>query len=147
MNTQSKVNLISQSIIELIRNNAAEPEEFKPVHSPILFGSNAKNYINDCLDTTWVSTGGSYVNKFSEELSKFTGAKYVVPVASGTAAIKLALLSLNIEPSDEVLVPGFTFVATANAVAHIGANPHFVDIEDQTLGIDPKKLNLYLSKC
>ena len=66
MDTQSKVNSIAQNIIELIRNNAVHPEEFKAVHSPIEFGSNSNKYINDCLNSTWVSSGGSLVEDFSD---------------------------------------------------------------------------------
>ena len=121
-------------------------EDFKSVHAPTEFGSNSSKYLNECLSTTWVSSGGGFVNKFAEKLAQFINIPFLVPVSSGTAALKLALKAIDVERGEEVLVPSFTFVASANAVSHIGAVPHFVDIESKTFGIDPIKLDKYLSK-
>ena len=119
MDIRFKAKTLAKAISDLINEYAYNKEEFKPVHAPISFGENSTEYVLNCLKTTWVSTGGNFVNKFSEKLSEYTGSPYVVPVSSGTAALKLALLSMGIEKGSEVLVPSFTFVASANAVAHI----------------------------
>ena len=146
MNIQFKAKNLAKKIYELIEVNAFNSDSFKAVHSPIDFGDNAMQYISDCLASTWVSTSGNYVNQFALKLSEYIGSKYVVPVSSGTAALKLALIAMNVNKGDEVIVPSFTFVASANSVSHIGGVPHFVDIESKTLGIDPVKLEKYLSK-
>jgi perosamine synthetase len=91
-----------------------------------------------------VSYNGAYVTRFEEELAAFTGAQRAVAVVNGTAALHLALRLAGVQPSDEVLIPALTFVATANAIAYCGAVPHFVDSETQSLGIDAGKLDVYL---
>ena len=128
MDTAFKAKYLANSIAELIFDHALNKDDFKSVHSPIKFESSSYTYLQDCLKTTWVSTGGAYVNQFSNKLSKILKCPYVVPVSSGTAALKLALLALNVSAGDEVLVPAFTFVASANAVSYVGASPHFIDI-------------------
>ena len=146
MDIQYRAKKLAQDIIQVLSSCSVDFEKFQAVHAPIDFGKNADNYISECLKTTWVSTGGSYVKKFADKLSNYIDVPFVVPVSSGTAALKLALISLDIKKDEEVLVPSFTFVASANCVSHIGAIPHFVDIESNTLGIDPVKLDNYLSK-
>lgn len=83
--------------------------------------------MKDCLDSTFVSSVGAYVDRFEAELAAFTGAKRAVAVVSGTAALHVALRLAGVQAGDEVLVPALTFVATANAVTYCGATPHFVD--------------------
>jgi perosamine synthetase len=130
-------------IIKAIRS--AFPDHDGPVslHEPSL-GGNEWTYVKDCLDSTWVSYLGQYVDKFASMLADFTGVKKVIPVVNGTAALHMALKLAGVEPGDEVLVPALTFVAIANAVTYCGATPHFVDSEASTLGIDPGKLKDYL---
>ena len=116
------------------------------LHEPE-FSGNELLYLQECLNSTYVSSLGPFVNKLESELSSYTGAKHVVAVVNGTAALHIALKLAGVLSGDEVLVPALTFVATANAVVYCGATPHFVDGEINTLGIDPKKLRDYLQEC
>lgn len=113
------------------------------LHEPS-FEGNEWLYLKECLDSTYVSSVGKFVDQFEVELAKFTGAKYAVSVVNGTAALHLALKLAGVQANDEVLIPALTFVGTANAVAHCNAIPHFVDSEESTLGIDGAKLREYL---
>ena len=110
------------------------------LHEPDFRETRAWEYVKDCLDTGWVSTAGEWVSRFEQELCKRTEAKYAVAVTNGTVALRLGLHLVGIKPGDEVLMPPMSFVATANAVSHLGAIPHFVDIEKETLGICPESL-------
>ena len=114
----------------------------KPIvlHEPDFSGTQAWAYVKDCLDTGWVSTAGQWVSRFEKELCAVTGASHAVAVTNGTVALRLALHLLGVGAGDEVLLPPLSFVATANAVAHLGAVPHFVDIETSTLGLCPQAL-------
>ncbi|MBS4052053.1 MAG: LegC family aminotransferase [Methylomonas sp.] len=113
------------------------------LHEPS-FNGNEWLYLKECLDSTFVSSVGKFVDRFELELAEFTGAKHAVAVVNGTAALHIALKLAGVTAGDEVLVPALTFVATANAVAYCGAIPHFVDSEATTLGIDAAKLRDYL---
>lgn len=118
----------------------------KPVslHEPI-FQGNEWIYLKECLDSTFVSSVGKFVDRFESELASYTGAKHVVTVVNGTAALHIALKLAGVKADDEVLIPSITFVATANAVAYCNATPHLVDSEERTLGIDADRLREYLS--
>jgi len=113
------------------------------LHEPT-FSGNEWLYVKECLDSTFVSSVGKFVDRFESDLEAYTGAKHAVAVVNGTAALHIALLLAGVKASDEVLVPALTFIATANAVSYCGATPHFVDSEDTTLGIATGKLRLYL---
>ena len=113
------------------------------LHEPV-FAGNEKAYLNDCIDTGFVSSVGEYVTRFEQELVKFTGAPHAIAVVNGTTALHLALVAIGVMPGDEVIVPALGFVATANAVAHAGATPHFVDVGEKTWGLDPVALGDYL---
>lgn len=113
------------------------------IHEPSFLGNEWK-YVKECIDTGWVSSVGHFVDKFEQMLAEYTGVKHAVAVVNGTAALHMCLKLLDVQANDEVLVPAMTFVATANAVAYCGAIPHFVDIEERTLGVDPFKLSAYL---
>lgn len=115
------------------------------LHEPSLRGNEWK-YVKKTLDDNFVSTAGPFVEKFENKLREYTKSKYVISASSGTSALHLSLLVNGIKKDDEVLVPTITFAATANAVMYLGAKPHFVDSEFETLGIDHKKLDLYLKK-
>ena len=114
-----------------------------PLHAP-RFSGNEKKYLNDCIDSTYVSYVGEYVGHFEDAIRQLTGAKYAVAVSSGTSALHVALLLADVASGDEVITQPLTFVATANAISYCGANPVFVDIERSTLGLDPDKLNEFL---
>lgn len=116
------------------------------LHEPRFVG-NEWDYTKACLDSTFVSSVGAYVDRFESELASFTGAKHVVAVANGTAALHIALLLAGVRPGEEVLIPALTFVATANAVHYCGAIPHFVDSNFDTLGMDPQALRSWLNHC
>lgn len=113
------------------------------LHEPRFLG-NEWVYLKDCLDSTFVSSVGRYVDRFEADLANYTGARHAVAVVNGTAALHVALQLAGVQAGDEVLVPALTFVATANAVAYCGATPHFVDSEEYTLGIDPRAMRAYL---
>lgn len=116
-----------------------------PLHEPVFFG-NEKKYLLDCIDTTYVSYVGKYVTQFEEITAKYTAAKYAVAVVNGTAALQIALQTAGVKYGDEVITQPLTFVATANAISHCGANPIFVDVDKETMGMSPEKLNDWLSK-
>jgi aminotransferase in exopolysaccharide biosynthesis len=113
------------------------------LHEP-RFAGNEWAYLKECLDSTYVSSVGKFVDRFEAELAAYTGAKHAVAVMNGTAALHVALQLSGVRQGDEVLMPALTFVATASAVAYCGAIPHFVDSEERTLGLDPKALREYL---
>jgi perosamine synthetase len=110
-----------------------------PVSEPCLKGKELK-YVSDCINTNWISSIGKYVTRFEEMFAQFCGTSYALTTSSGTAALHLALLALDIGQGDEVIVPDFTFVASANAVLYCGAKPVFVDVDRSTWNIDPSKL-------
>jgi perosamine synthetase len=112
------------------------PREFIPVAAPVLVG-NEKRYVMDCLESTWISSRGKYVERFETAFAEFCGVRHGVSCTNGTVALHLALLALGIVPGDEVIVPTLTFVASANAVRYCGATPVFVDCEPETWNMDP----------
>ena len=114
------------------------------LHEPRFCG-NEWIYLKECLDSTFVSSVGKFVDRFEDELAAFTGAKRAVAVVNGTAALHVSLLLAGVEAGDEVLLPALTFIATANAVAYCQATPHFVDSEERSLGMDANALRDYLS--
>lgn len=115
------------------------PQPFLPVAAPALVG-NEKAYVMDCLETTWISSNGAYIDRFEAAFAEFCGVRHALTVANGTVALHAALLALGVGPGDEVLVPTLTFVATANAVSYCGATPVFVDSEPETWNLDPGQL-------
>lgn len=115
------------------------------LHEPRFVG-NEWAYLKACLDSTFVSSVGPFVDRFEAELAAYTGAGHAVAVVNGTAALHVALLLAGVQAGDEVLIPALTFVATANAVTYCGATPHFVDSESRTLGIDVDALRTYLNQ-
>ena len=135
-------------ILNSIQDVAGPCSQDDPIslHEPDFSGTEAWTYVKDCLDTGWVSTAGHWVTRFEQELASVTGAPYVVSVTNGTVALRLALHVAGVCPGDEVLLPPLSFVATANAVSHLGAVPHFVDVEPTTLGMDPAALSARLDQ-
>jgi len=116
-----------------------------PLHAPEIYG-NAWAYVKDCLDTGWLSSVGKWVDRFEDMIMQTTGARHAIATVNGTAALHAALYAAGIRPGDEVIVPSFTFVASANAISYCGATPHFVDCETHSLGMDPAALDHYLDQ-
>ena len=114
------------------------------LHEP-RFAGNEWTYLKECLDSTFVSSVGKFVDRFEADLASYTGARHAVAVVNGTAALHVALLLAGVRAGEEVLVPALTFVATTNAIAYCNAVPHFVDCEERTLGTDPRALREYLA--
>ena len=133
------VNQITLAIKKVLKNKS------KRLHDPLFVG-NEKKYLSNCISSGYVSYVGKYVEVFERKISSYTKAKYTVATTSGTSALHLILRYFNLSSSDEVIVPSVTYVATANAVTYCGSTPNFVDIEKETFGICPKKLEVYLSK-
>lgn len=115
-----------------------------PVAQPALKG-NEKKYVLDCIDTSWISSNGKYIDLFEKAFAKFVNRKYAISCCNGTVAIHLALLAKNIKKGDEIIVPTLTYIATANAVSYCGAKPVLVDC-DETWNIDPKKIEANITK-
>jgi perosamine synthetase len=131
----------TREVVELIRTVTGTAPT--ALHEPE-FDGNEWNYVKECIDTNFVSSVGKYVDKFERDLEEYTGSRHAIAVTNGTSALHISLLLAGVEPGDEVLVPALTFVATANAVVYCGAEPHFVDSDEDSLGIDCMKLRSYL---
>ena len=129
-------------VVEALASVVPAPAE---LHEPEIAGREWE-YVKECLDTGWVSTAGAYVDRFETMLADVTGVAHAVAIVNGTAALHAALALAGVEAGDEVIVPTLTFVATANAVAYLGARPHFADSEEKTLGLDAAKLADHLER-
>ena len=114
-----------------------------PLHEPLFLG-NEKKYVLDCIDSTFVSSVGRYVDIVEQKLAEFTGAKYCVMTVNGTSALHIALLLSGVKPETEVITQPLTFVATCNAISYCGAKPVFVDVDEDTLGMSPKNLKRFI---
>jgi perosamine synthetase len=134
-----------QEVVQRIRGvlPAAEPKAV--LHEP-RFRGNEKRYLEDCIETGWVSYSGPYVERFETALARACGVEHAITLTSGTVAIQVALQVGGVKPGEEVLVPALTFVASANAVVHAGAIPHFVDCERSTLGVSAAALAAHLER-
>lgn len=110
---------------------------FIPVYQPSLAG-NEKRYVNECLDSTWISSKGEFLQRFERSFAEYTGATYATAVSNGTVAIHLALVALGIGPGDEVIVPTLTYIASVNAIVYTGATPVFVDSVRDSWQLDPE---------
>ncbi len=130
-----------QHIISIIRNRYGN--DYIPLHAPV-FRGNEKSYTNNAIDSTFVSSVGEYVNLSEKMLANFTGAKYAVATVNGTAALHASLIIANVQANDLVIMQPLTFVATANAVSYCHAEPLFIDIDKDTLGLSPEKLTKFL---
>jgi perosamine synthetase len=134
---------ILDGTLAAMRRVLGEPSQPLPLHEPEFRGQEWA-YVKECLDTGWVSSVGSYVDRFETDLAAFTGARHAIATSNGTSALHTCLLLAGVEHGDEVLLPALTFIATANAVSYTGATPHFVDSEPVSLGVDADKLERHL---
>ncbi|CAH1215806.1 GDP-perosamine synthase [Paenibacillus allorhizoplanae] len=135
---------LTSLIVDKLKDSLPK-ENFIALHEPH-FSGNEWKYVKECLDTGWVSSVGKYVDLFEQMLSDYTGVQHAIAVGNGTAALHASLLIAGVGPGEEVLIPSLSFIATANAVSYCGAIPHFVDVEELTLGMDPRKLADYLKE-
>ncbi|WP_455592373.1 LegC family aminotransferase [Bacteroides sp.] len=120
-------------------------DEFIPLHAPLFIG-NEKKYMNECIDTTFVSSVGKFVDRFEEMVADYTGAAKAVVCVSGTNALHMAMMLVGVERDDEVLTQALTFIATCNAISYIGAHPVFIDVDKETLGLSPAAVRRWLEK-
>ncbi len=132
-----------QEVIDFIRG-LYQTEKFIPLHEPKFVG-NEKAYVLDCIDSTFVSSVGKYVDRFEQMMADYTGAKYAVATVNGTAALHIALKLVGVAQGDEVIAQSLSFVATCNAISYCGAKPVFVDVDRDTLGMSPSSLLSFLS--
>ena len=130
-------------IIDFIRSLYPD-RDFIPLHEPH-FGGNEKKYLEDCIDSTFVSSVGKYVDRFEGMIREFTGAKRAVATVNGTAALHIALLLAGVRRNDLVITQPLTFIATCNAISYCGAEPVFIDIDKQTLGLSADALEAWLA--
>ena len=135
------INLDFKEIIDFIKSIYGEG--FIPLHEPRFIG-NEKKYLCDCIDSTFVSSVGKYVDLFEEKIAEYTGAKKSVVTVNGTAALHIALKLCGVKPGDEVITQPLTFIATCNAISYNGAVPVFIDVDRETMGISPEKLDNFL---
>ena len=131
-------------IIREIKNLFGE-KKFIPLHAPI-FGGNEKKYLNECIDTTFVSSVGPFVDRVEKDILNFTGTQYAVAVVNGTAGLQVALQLVGVEYGDEVITQALSFIATSNAIHFAGATPLYVDVDYDTMGMSPKSLTDFLDK-
>jgi aminotransferase in exopolysaccharide biosynthesis len=132
-----------KKIISFIREVFGQESGPIPLHEPVFVGKE-KDYVLDCINSTFVSSVGKYVDEFEQKVSEYTGSKYAVATVNGTAALHVALLLAGVKPGDEVLTQAISFVATANAISYCGANPVFLDSERFSLGLSPNALERFL---
>lgn len=120
-------------------------KEFTPLAVPV-FAGNEKAYLNECIDTTFVSSVGKFVDRFEEDMARYTGAKKAVVCVSGTNALHMSLMLAGVQRDDEVLTQALTFIATCNALSYIGAHPVFIDVDKSTMGLSPDAMKEWLIK-
>ena len=114
-----------------------------PIHEP-RFNGNEKKYLNECIDSTFVSSVGKFVDEFEVKIAEYTGAKYAVATSNGTSALHVALLLANVAKNDEVITQPLSFVATCNAISYCNAKPIFIDVDKDTMGMSPDALEVFL---
>ena len=133
-----------QKVIDFIKD-LYNNQEFVPLAVPKFIG-NEKKYLNECIDTTFVSSVGKFVDRFEEDMAACTGAKRAVVCVSGTNALHMSLMLVGVKRDDEVLTQALTFIATCNALSYIGAQPVFIDVDKSTMGLSPDAMKEWLQK-
>ncbi|MBU0633186.1 LegC family aminotransferase [bacterium] len=133
-----------KKITEFI-HNLYDTQTFIPLHEPRFIG-NEKKYLNECVDSTFVSSVGKFVDEFEKKIADFTGAKYAIATTNGTSALHISLLLAGVQNGDEVITQPLTFIATCNAISYCNAKPLFVDVDLDTLGLSPSSLEKFLDE-
>ncbi len=133
-----------QETVNFIQNTY-KTKEFLPLHEPVFFG-NEKKYLNECIDSTFVSSVGKFVDQFEQMVAEYTGAKYAIATVNGTAALHIALKLVGTDEESEVITQPLTFIATCNAISYCNAKSIFVDVDKDTMGLSPKSLKAFLEK-
>ena len=131
-------------IIDFIKKTF-QTDKFIPLHEPKFIG-NEKKYVNECIDSSFVSSVGEYVDKFEIEFAKTIGSKYAIATVNGTSALHISLLLANVKANDEVITQPLTFVATCNAISYLNAKPVFVDVDLDNMGMSSYSLRTFLEK-
>ena len=131
-----------ENIVDFIQKTYAT-KDFIPLHEPRFIG-NEKKYLNDCIDSTFVSSVGKYVDEFEDLFAKTVGSKYAIATVNGTSALHISLLLADVGKDDEVITQALTFVATCNAISYCQAKPIFVDVDVETMGLSPISLQDFL---
>lgn len=131
-------------IVDFIHNTFAT-KNFIPLHEPRFIG-NEKKYLNDCIDSTFVSSVGAYVDRLEKEFALHVGSRFAIATVNGTAALHVSLVLMGVEKEDEVITQPLTFIATCNAISYCGAKPIFVDVDLDTLGLSPSALRKFLDE-
>jgi aminotransferase in exopolysaccharide biosynthesis len=119
-------------------------ETFVPLHAPKFLG-NEKKYLNECVDSTFVSSVGEFVNRFEKAVQNYTGASFAIAISNGTSALHVALHAIGVKQDDEVITQSLSFVATTNAISYCGAKPIFLDIDQKTYGLSATQLENFLT--
>ena len=135
--------MYKQNFIDFVRQEFHQPEGLIILHDPRFCG-NERKYLMDAMDSNFVSSVGEYVNKFENAVAEYTGAKYAVAAVNGTSALHISLLLSGVKQEDEVITQPVSFIATCNAISYCGAKPVFVDVDRDTMGMSPEKLEDFL---
>ena len=133
-----------ENVINFIQDTY-KTKEFIPLHEPRFIG-NEKKYLNECIDSTFVSSVGKFVDEFEEKIANYTGSKYAIATSNGTSALHISLLLANVDQNNEVITQPLTFVATCNAISYCGAQPIFIDVDKDTMGLSTTALKYFLEK-
>lgn len=141
---EKSIPISNETILDFIRHTFNTPTGSIPLHAPLFIG-NEKKYLEECIDTTMVSSVGKFVNLFEERVAEYTGARRAVVCDNGTNALYLSLVLAGLSSSDEALTQPLTFIATANAIAYCGASPVFLDVDRDTMGMSPEALGKFLA--
>ncbi len=133
-----------ENVINFIQKTY-KTKKFIPLHEPKFVG-NEKKYLDQCIDTTYVSSVGKFVDQFEKKIAKFTGSKYAIATCNGTSALHISLILANVDQNSEVITQPLNFVASSNAINYCGAKPIFIDVDKDTMGLSPSALKDFLYK-
>jgi len=140
----AKISTQYTPVVDFIRS-VYKTDSFIPLHEPRFLG-NEKEYLNECIDSTFVSSVGKFVDEFEKKIASYTGAKYAVATNNGTSALHISLLISGVESGDEVITQSLTFVATCNAISYCNTVPIFIDVDKDTMGMSPVALEAFLKE-